>query len=336
MTTPRALFPDFYDNDAIASLSRISRWTVSGVIGDLDEDDASSRKAPIDMRAMLDLGRVRGAFATDETCLVTLDTLTEALPRASNNAFYLQALTDGLLVVDIEPSCPEEVAASLLSMPGILYSETSMSGRGYHLVTELPANLHEFPDAAAKRVLREEHGWYELLLDHWVTFTRTPVTTWPRPSPDHRAPAGVEEVYADLAATTRAVARSSSAAVSTEAVMPQIPFAEPIVKETLRLAADRFKEPADFHDDLSRWEFSVLGTLHGWLRTAMSTYIAAGVAYSESDTAWLLHESTRQVIPERPKHTETRNGRPYLLDRAAALVAERTAANRAARAECET
>ncbi|MDW6066173.1 hypothetical protein SAZ11_60910 [Streptomyces sp. FXJ1.4098] len=37
----------------------------------------------------------------------------------------------------------------------------------------------------------------------------------------------------------------------------------------------------------------------------------------------MLYKAALDVIPARPKHSERRNGRPFLLDRAAALVADR-------------
>lgn len=156
-----AWFPQFYGNPAIRALADASRWTISGQIGDDDLDVAGkppTRKAPIDIRHLLDFGRVRGAWALDERCLVTLDELTQAVPDAANNAFYLQALTDGLLVLDIEPDCPPHIAVDLLRLPGALYSELSMSGNGFHILAPLPQNFHDFPIASTKRVLREEHG----------------------------------------------------------------------------------------------------------------------------------------------------------------------------------
>ncbi|WP_234431271.1 hypothetical protein [Streptomyces sp. NRRL F-5053] len=274
-------------------------------------------------------GPLRGAFALDAQCLLTLDELTEALPTAANAAYYLQAQTDGLIVVDIEPNCPPDVAADLLQLPGIAYREVSMSGRGFHLVTPMPQNFHEFPVAAGKRVLREQHGWYEILFDHWCTFTRTPI-------PDNIAGAAaastrpaqfatVEALYADLAVKARQTSNASATAVSTGATMPDIPYAAKIIERTLPGDHQAFHDPARFDHDLSRWEFSVLARLYHRLRAAQRPYESFGIAYSASDTAWLLHRAALDVLPFRPKHAQTRNGRPFLLDRAAALVAEREA-----------
>ncbi|MFE4335415.1 hypothetical protein ACFRQM_40220 [Streptomyces sp. NPDC056831] len=342
---PHAWFPQFYGNPAIRALASACRWTISGQIGEEDPDDPDkppTRKAPIDVRHLLTgctpgcrhAGSLRGAFALDETCLLSLDELTAAIPNAANTAFYLQAQTDGLLVLDIEPDCPPRIATDLLRLPGVLYSELSMSGRGFHLVMPMPQNFHDFPVAAGKRVLREEHGWYELLLDHWATFTRQPV-------PDRivahvdaatAAPAftSIDDLYAQLAAKARESPGASATTVDTAEDMPDIPYSLAIVEQTLASARHQLRDPGDFNHDMSRWEFSVLASLYGWMRTQLRAYSALGVEYSAGDTAWLLYKAALDVIPVRPKHSQRRNGRPFLLDRAAALVADREASSSSA------
>lgn len=321
---PRIRFADFYANPAVRTLAAAARWTISGRLGDDPDDPTVTRKAPIDLRALLDHNWLRGAWAIDEQCLVVLDELTDRLPTATNTAFYLRAPTDGLMVIDIEPDCPPEVSAPLLALPGVLYSEQSMSGRGFHLVTPLPDNFSAFPVAAGKRLLREEHGWYEILLDHWVTFTRRP------PAPDALARAAavtpgqfasVADVYAFLAQNAR-VSTASAVDVGTGVEAPDIPGGAQIVRQMVAGARHRFKTLDDFDGDHSRYEFSVLGTLYRQMLKHLVEYLSLGRSYSSSDRAWLLFQAAQQVIPPRVKHNERRNGRPFLLDRAAAMVAQ--------------
>ncbi|WP_240371979.1 hypothetical protein [Brevibacterium zhoupengii] len=320
---PQAVFPDFYTNTAIKTLSGASRWTVSGRLG-----EESKGKAPIDMRHLLDTGgRVRGAWSRDEQCLVTLDDLTEQLPNAANVAYYLQATTDGLIVIDIEPSCPAVISAQLLALPETIYSEVSMSGRGYHLIVPLPENFHDHNAAAGKKVLREEHGYYEILLEHWCTFTRRPIShedwncvhTANEPEPEHASTAAL---YASLAKTAKATGTTSTT-VHTSVETPEITGGEEIVSRTLDGADPRFKTLDDFAGDASRWEFSVLGTLYNEMRRHLVVvgYLRR-TSFSDGDVAWLLFEAVQQVLPPRSKHRERRNGRPFLLDRSAAMVAE--------------
>jgi hypothetical protein len=321
---PRIRFAAFYDNPAIRTLAGAARWTISGRLGDDPGDPKITRKAPIDLRALLDDNWLRGAWSVDEQCLVVLDELTDRLPTATNTAFYLRASTDGLMVIDIEPECPPEVSAQLLALPEVLYSEQSMSGRGFHLVTPLPDNFSAFPIAAGKRVLREEHGWYEILLDHWVTFTRRPPPPDPLARPATVAPgrfASVADVYAFLAQHAR-ISTASAADIGTGGEAPDIPGGSQIVRQTVAAAGHRFKTLDDFGGDHSRYEFSVLGTLHRQMLNHLVEHISLGRSYSSSDLAWLLFQAAQQVIPERAKHRERRNGRPFLLDRAAAMVAQ--------------
>lgn len=345
----REVFPGFYDNPAIRSLARSARWTVSGRLGDPGDD--LKGKAPIDIVELAETGRLRGAFATDETCLMPLEDLIRALPLAANHAFFLRARTDGLLMVDIEPDCPPGIAADLIALPEIVYSEMSMSRRGFHLLAPLPPNFWDHPVAAAKKVLREEHGWYELLLEHWVTFTRQPIPASPAngadravrigpasaepaeaqqgavsPQPTFTSLAGVYDELAQKTVATLASARDLEVSVAQGAAEAlDIPGAQLIV--VTATAHLRLKDPRDFAEDTSRWEFSVLAALYRRLVPEIEkTAQARGLAYSDSDHAWLLFLAATKVLPPRAKHTERRNQRPFLLDRAAALIAERRAA----------
>lgn len=343
---PHSLFPAFYNNAAISALSSACRWTISGQLGELEplgDDKAPTRKAPIDVRHLIDgcnpgckhPGPVRGAWSIGPNCLMTLEELTTAVPNASNAAYYVQAQSDGLILIDVEPDCPHSVMTDLLRLPGILYSELSMSGKGLHMIAPLPANLHEFPVAVGKRVLRHEQGWYEILLDHWVTFTRRPVPQavldQVAASPQQPEFASVEELYASLAEKARQTANASATAVSTDdSMLESIPYAETIIRYVLATDLEVLNDPERFAHDMSRWEFSVLARLHSRLETGMRVYQELGASYTSGDTAWLLYRAATEVIPVRPKHAQMRNGRPFLLDRAAALVAERQADREAA------
>lgn len=325
---PRPHFPEFYENPAIATLASAPRWTVSATLAeniDDPDDPKATRKAPIDMRQLLDGTdvkgrRLRGAWSRDEQCLVTLDELSDRMPAAANTAFYLQAATDGLVVIDIEPGCPPEVAADLLALPGMIYTEESMSGRGYHLVAPLPSNFSRFPIAAGKKVLRHEKGWYEILIEHWITFTRRPIRSVPD-APETAEFTSVEDLYTALAEKAR---RSAAAAldVHTAVELPNIPHRDRIVTKIVALATHRMKTPEDFDHDLSRYEFSVLGTLYHQMLGVIVSYMQfENLRFSTSDQAWLLYQAATEILEPRPKHNERRNGRPFLLDRAAAMIA---------------
>lgn len=320
---PRQYFPDFYTNPAIVTLSPVCRWTISGQIGDSE----SSRKVPIDVRHLCEgcsaacrhEGPVRGAWQTDETCLMTLDELTSFIPTASNAAFYLDATVDGYVVLDIEPSCPPDISRNLLSLPGIVYSEVSLSGQGYHCVIPSPPSLLTFPSWSSKPALRHAHGWFEMLLHHWVTFTRQPLSTTTLVYPSLSGQfASIDDVYTELMAMTAPSPVSSDLPV--DRVQPRILHAADIIAHTCTDARPALRSLDDFDQDHSRWEFSILSTLYYAMRPWLTVYQASGCSYSFSDHVWLLYQAATQVIPWRPKHNTRRGNQPYLLSQAATLI----------------
>ncbi|ROR76021.1 hypothetical protein SAMN06295974_3833 [Plantibacter flavus] len=302
-----AAFPAFYDNSLIGAIADVARWTVS-----------DSDKMPINMRNLMAGGPIWGAHEISDQCLVTLDEMTSFLPNAANNAFYLRAQTDGFVVLDIEPSCPPEVAAALLGIPS-LYSELSMSGNGYHLALPLPANFWDFPIASTKRVLRHEHGWYEILLDHWVTFTRSEIPDDRRPVQDF-TPGAWEALYASLA---KDAVEAPTTGFDMSSERPDVPNIEKILELMTRRPLEKTLD--DFRGDSSRYEFSTLGVLYNRLRPILVAMrdVAPDAVYDDGVQAWLVYEAASQLLPPRDKHEEMRNGLPLLLNAAVALVARR-------------
>jgi len=202
-----------------------------------------------------------------------------------------------------------------------------MSGRGFHIVTPLPKNYSDFVIARTKTVLRGEHGWYEILFDHWVTFTRRPV--------DDRVLADAqsleltsepfqafEDLYASLAKGAKPSGAASGVVGSLGDEPPKIAGMGRIIRTTLTSAGPWIKTLDEFNGDRSRFEFSVLGTLYRQMVIHMQVVgTQRRATYSPIDKAWLLYLAAQEVLPHRHKHNERRNGRPYLLDRAASMVA---------------
>lgn len=304
---PHAAFPEFYTNPIISAIADEPRWTVS-----------DNEKVPINMRELMSTGRLWGAHEISSECLITLGEMTSFLPSAANNAFYLRAQTDGFLVLDIEKTCPPEVAKKLLSIPS-LYSEYSMSGKGYHQILPLPANFWDYPIATGKRVLQKENGWYEILLDHWVTFTREVVPASELPQQNF-APGAWEEIYAELAQEAIETPESEFD-ISTE--RPDIPRVQQILDLMTRRPLEKTLE--DFNADYSRFEFSTLGVLYNRLGPILVAIedVEPGAVFDESAKSWLIYEAAIQMLPNREKHDEVRNGMPLLLNAAVALVARR-------------
>lgn len=310
-------FPGFYASPVIQSLAFVPRWTVSAV---KEDEKRSTNKMPLDMRGLLDEGVIRGAYERDETCLATLDEILRRIPDVANHAFYLDAQVDGYIVIDIEKTCPVEVSARLLQLP-FLYGELSMSGLGYHLVMPLPTNMSEYEIALTKRVLREEHGYYELLLEHYVTFTRSPIPAEHFERARRLAPGGAQwdDVYAELASQAT---ENISASIEIDELKPEIPFEDAILDIICRQPYKRTL--ADFHHDHSRYEFGLMGYLYNRLAPVVEeTVIGERHDYTESERAWLIYLAAVEILEHRDKHDELRNGLPLLLNTASSIVADR-------------
>ena len=104
---------------------------------DIGLDDIEVASSMISDQADKDANIIWGAaFDRGYNPLVDLETVCKTLPTAANNTYHLDALIDKIVVLDVEPKCPEEIKRQFLSLP-YLYSETSMSGNGLHLIFNL-------------------------------------------------------------------------------------------------------------------------------------------------------------------------------------------------------
>lgn len=304
-------YMDFYRHPIVADLGHDPRWTVS---------DADKR--PIDMRALIDENILQGAKFHDHNCLVTLEELVNTIPNARNHAYYLSWRLDEIMIIDIEKTCPPEIAAPLLGLE-YQYGELSMSGLGYHLVMPLPANIDEFPDARKKKVLKHPDGYYEILLEHYITFTREPISAQQQSSAsDLRAGQDQptwEDVYAELAKNAVYVEVQD---IDIDMDKPELPHEETIVELMMRFPYR--KNLDDFDEDNSRYEFSMMAFLYNSLEPILeAAMIRRAHEWTPSDKAWLIYQVARQWLAHRPKHDEYRNGMPLLLNAAMALTAHR-------------
>lgn len=327
---PVAQFPAFYHNPLINHLGRRRAWTISDI-----------NKRPINVQQMLTTATygspvIHGARIEDAaTSLLTLDELRTQIPTAANNAFYLDAVQDGCLILDIEKTCPPEVAATLLTLsPTAFYTEVSMSGRGYHLVMPIPENFAAFPAVHNKPSIKHPKRWFEILTSQWITFTRQPI-------PEHvlhhsesantsavpwlnDQPLTWENVFADLAKTVAPNLKTGAGlTITPNALMPpDLSDAERIrddevIDSTCRLFAEHYsKTLADFYDDASRFEFSQIGVIINLLLPTMRmhpTTISLDKPINSDHIIRLLFAVATRMITHRSKHDEERSGVPYLM-----------------------
>lgn len=287
-------FPKFYENDFIQSISQNEKWTIS------DKD-----KVPIDMFSLIYQHKITGALFNDSKSLVTLDKLCDEVPDAKNNAYYLDALTDNYVVLDIEKTCPISLKNKLLRLPYV-YGELSLSGKGYHLVFPLPKEcLEKYPIVKKKIVMKEEHGYYEILLMHYVTFTRNTL-----PVTDSTDQSAFIKLFEKMAAKQRETEKTD---VDVSDIKPDnIPLEDTIINILRRQTYSKTLE--DFYNDKSKYEYGYIGFFAYKLNCILNTsVIKKEHTYTDNEKAWLIYEVAKDIIPYRGKHEETRRGLPWLL-----------------------
>lgn len=301
---PRPDYPAFYNSDFVKNCGNIPKWTIS-----------DNTKRPLDISRLEYEGRIASAIAPQPPSLVTLDHLLKVMPQANNHAYYLVALTDKYVVLDIEPKCPEDVKNELLRMD-FCYAETSMSGKGLHLVFPCPDCFYEYPDAMKKVVLKEEHGWYEILLDHYVTFTRQATNHTP-------GNVSFEPFFRELCAK-QVFCDKKEVDISGE-TPDDIPDQDYILS-SLIYGSTYKKTPDDFHGDMSKYEFGMTGFLNRKLSKLLDTLVIQqnGHEYTDNERAWLIYCTLQELLPHRDKHDTERDGLPLLLYDAKNIIASDT------------
>jgi len=292
-----SMFRDFYDNPVIQRLSTEKRWTIS-----------DSNKVPIDMADLLSSNGqvIHGAILKENHCpYLDLWTLLKHIPNATNHAFYLDARTDGIMVLDIEPKCPQEIVDKLLQLPAF-YGEYSMSGKGYHLILPVPST---FVDVfSCMNAVKEEHGYYEFLCNHYVTFTRKVLPTGLVPNMGQAPYDDFITIWNQLAVNIDLDKKKSIQAVLDEEEDTEYTdYIQEILKSDDRAYK---KEPSDFFDDMSRYEYGFTShTYHQLMRVLRNIK----VFYTLNEMIWEVFRTTSALIEYRPKHDEMRNNLPWLL-----------------------
>lgn len=271
-------FDDFYNHPFIKSITDNEKWTVS------DKD-----KKPIDMFAYKYRQQITGALFTDNKSLVSLPELCELIPNARNNAYFMDSIVDKFVVLDIEPICPDAIKQKLLKTKYV-YGEISMSGKGYHLIYPLPNCFSKYPIAQKKIVMKEEHGYYEILLQHYVTFTRNML-------PDATGGEDFEKIFEELASIQKETIRKD---IDVQELKPNnIPLEKDILITLNHL--DYNKTPIDFHNDMSKYEYGFMGFLYYKLKKQLALQDYKEHKYSDNESMASIHSCKKQ----NPQKTKT-------------------------------
>lgn len=292
MTKTYKDFQDFYEHPFIKSIKDNKKWTIS-----------TNKKMPIDIFMHESFNCITGALFTNSHALTSLNHLCELFPRAKNHAYYMDALVDNFVLLDIEPKCPDDIKQKLLET-NYVYGEISMSGKGVHLVFPVPDCIDDYPIVKNKIVMKEEHGYYEILLQHYVTFTRNQI-----PKSKIKNQDNFIKIFKELAEKQK---EHNVTDVDIKDMEPDIPKKDEIINI---LSLQKFgKTPKDYHDDMSFYEWAAIEFLMKKLDMLLKTTIAKqDHVYSDNERAWLVYKTLPNIIEERDKHYQRRHGLPWLL-----------------------
>ena len=285
----------FFDNPVIQKLAYNPRWTIN-VDG----------KMPLNIQALKTQGQIFGA--TGEHCLTTLSDLLTVFATHNTTptqfTYFLDARRDGIVILDIEPSCDDNLKHDFLNLD-FLYGDISASGRGYHLAFPCPP-LDDI--TSVKKVMKHPEKSYEILLCHYVTFTKNIILPTATPSTTN-----FQAIWNELAAMQK-VSKTLNISVT---VNPQIERQgkHKLLHEKLTEAFQRrfVKKPVDYNNDMSRYEFGAIGSVRMYLEQLLKYSLFEGVTLDESEKIRLVYDVLVDNLPHRDKHDEFRSGQPFLF-----------------------
>lgn len=311
----------FRQNKAINLLANFPYWTLT----------KSDDKMPIDVHKFFQYVNERNDIpefffgATEADCNVpftSLDNLyklftvdlksamdTKIFPNATHDinigpvAFRLTTRTQPYVILDIEPKASDEIRNKFLDTK-FLYCETSMSGKGLHMVFETRDILAKYPDAALKPALKSEDGSVEILINHYVTFTGNNIIE-PTSSDDSY----FYEVFEKLASEAKPPMNVVEA--KTDCDVSNIFKGDHLVDIVKpKKSYDSFANGAH---DLSKQDMRFICQLAGQLLDATDKFQEHGLhTYTIDELASLLYVITKKHIPYRDKHDKNRSGITWL------------------------
>lgn len=314
-------YDTFLNNPAIKKLANIAKWTIS-----------DKNKRPISLHSLFYDCKITGAKFTLPSDMMTLPELIETFCNKfpnenimSNFAFYLDVIMDDHVILDIEACCKPDILKKMITLP-YLYGERSMSNKGYHLVFPSPENLLQYPNAAQKPALKYGKD-YELLLNHWITFTGRPLVH--SSNLNSISTLSLENIYENLAANVKSDFRSAKKLNKNiiQKDISTIPDADQIIEILCKDINMPCITPAQYNNDLSRYEFGYFSIkyrqLHGLLRNNM--FHKNNHDYTPEEKILILYNVATKQLPYRDKHNTYRNGMPWLLYEASEFVSKREA-----------
>ena len=294
---------EFYLHPFIKTIADIKAWTIS-----------DNEKIPIHMGILKNEARRAGANFYDNNSFMTLYELynfylTTMNSYPPNHAFYLDSIIHGFCVLDIEPDCPDDMKSELLKLP-YLYGELSMSGKGYHLVFPLPKDiLDQYPIVYQKVCLKEEHKYYEILLNHFCTFTGNQI----KEADNQANPNGFHDLFLKLASEQKEINKAEVDISQIDSVDTKM--ADSILMLLNTATKQYTKTLVDYYNDESKYEFAFISFLYFKLKMILKVQAIKDEKheYTDAEKAWFLWQTAKNYLKPRAKHKEFRNDLPWLL-----------------------
>lgn len=293
-------YPSFRKHWFIEQIAKNKRWTIS-----------NQHKMPLDMNKARTRFTIEGAPAPEPPYLESLDDVNDFIPNTKTYTYYLDGLLDGFVILDVEPDCPQEIKDKLLSCAA-LYREVSMSGHGIHLVFPYPKILSNYPDAAEKIVLKHKQKWYEILVQHYVTFTGHLL-----PEPDTTDPTLFETIVEELAKEQAPSVKLSTSIETIEDMekiekLPCYYYISDLVKSTIHLWL-RKNTVKDYGNDFSRFEYATLRIIYQEAKNvAHTSFVLKQHDYTVEELTVIAYQIATAVLDAREKHKQFRRGLPWL------------------------
>ena len=300
-------------------MKKKSLWTIS----------STQTKMPLDLQWFIqhksEPNAIKGAKFQDHRSLGTYEELSEAIPEHTNATYYYNMNQEDFIFLDIEPKCPEHIKQHLLQLPYV-YGEKSMSGKGIHLLLPKTKNINDYPDALVKVQLQEEHGYYEILVNHYATFTGN---TIPLPTKINDFSEALYKSLAEGAVATKSIELIDSKLVNID----DIPYSQEIIELTYRKPFEKTPEDYNEVDNYGRtkkgnkFEFGLMSYYAHRIYQRSKLDVFKSHNYSDQELLTILYHIVQEELEHRSKHDEIRHdsqGNPisFLLWRCNAAMSQ--------------
>lgn len=310
-------WPSFYDHPFIQSIADTKKWSIT----------QPTNKMPIDMFEIAQ-GKITGCSPDTPHSMTTLAKTVDIMESIygqvpTNHAFNMNTDEDGFILLDIEPACPPHIMRKFLKLPYI-YAEKSLSGKGIHMIMPILPEYRQYPAVLKLQKMQEPHRYYEIMFDHWVTFTRDML----KPANPDADDSFYHEIFKELAEkqiekTTEDLEFEMDDDHNVE--VSDIPGADEIIAYATNGANEYKRTLKDHNGDASTFVFGMSGHFYSIMSKLMkvSSIKKLGHEYTPQERTRILYAIIKDRVPDRPKNHERRGNTTWLMAQCQRMVSNR-------------